>query len=597
MKIIFKKISIKNFLSFGNNETIFEYQKGINVVTSIIDGTTKRNGGGKSSLLVDSLSFALYGRPLRGDAHINKENLINDINGRDCCVSVEFSIDKEEYTVTRSIKPNSLTIIHNGVEVKFDSMKNTQEWLIEKLGISHTCFSNILVLNVNSSQPFLAMDAALKREVIEDVLSLNIYGRMSDMAKNLNLAAKGDKGVLESELKSHIRQLQMATENIQSLKQKQEHFEEEKNKHCQDIQNDIDELTKSYESIVIDEFDYEADLTKNKNAVTSIDSKMMLLIKKEAEYKKDIKDSTDMLSKLEHETSCPTCRTVLADSPLAQKFMSDCRDIITNCNNGLKDILSKKEQGIAAKAEKLNNIKTIEEKIKSISILKNRKNIIHSQIESKKTELIKEQSRKLDLGSVISDEKYQEYKDDVKTYEEKLSKAVNTFEYSKLIRNMLGEDGVRKFVLSKIIPFFNTKINHYLKIMGSDYSLLFDNNLVEKVITRTREVRDYNNFSSGEKKRIDIAILLSLMDIAKVQNSVDTNILVLDEVLDTSMDNEGVESFLFFLKNGFKQLHTDKCIYIITHRSDISNDTFDRIIKLKKTNNFTVIDSIVDMSR
>jgi DNA repair exonuclease SbcCD ATPase subunit len=131
--------------------------------------------------------------------------------------------------------------------------------------------------------------------------------------------------------------------------------------------------------------------------------------------------------------------------------------------------------------------------------------------------------------------------------------------------------------------------------MGSDYSLVFDNNLVEKVITRTREVRDYNNFSSGEKKRIDLSILLALMDIAKVQNSVDTNILVLDEVLDTSMDNEGVESFLFFLKNGFKQLYGDKCIYIITHRNDISADTFDRIVALKKTKNFTIIDKIVEM--
>ncbi len=595
MKIFFERVRIKNFLSFGNNETIFDYQNGINVVTGIVEGSTKRNGVGKSSLLVDSLSFALYGRPLRGDAHINKENLINDVNRRECSVSVDFKIDKDEYTVTRTIKPNGLTIIHNGQEVKFDSMKHTQEWLINKLGISHTCFSNILVLNVNSSQPFLAMDAALKREVIEDVLSLNIYGRMADDAKNIHLSAKGDKSVAETEMQSYLRQLKVADESIKSLREKQEHFDEEKRKHCEEIENDIKTLQDRFDAIVIDETDYTTDLKKAKESVSVIDTKMMVLLKKETELKKDIKDASEVLKNLEHETSCPTCKTVLADSPLAQRFLQECRDKITQSNSSLDDINSKKEQGRKAKESKISEIQTLEEKIKNITSLKNRKDIIHSQIESKQKELEKEQARILDLGSVISEDKYQEYKNAVKKAETKMTDSVNTFEYSKLIRNMLGEDGVRKFVLSKIIPFFNTKINHYLKIMGSDYSLIFDNNLVEKVITRTREIRDYNNFSSGEKKRIDLAILLSLMDIAKVQNSVDTNILVLDEVLDTSMDNEGVENFLFFLKNGFRQMYADKCIYIITHRNDISADTFDRIISLKKTKNFTIIDKIVEM--
>lgn len=595
MKIIFERVRIKNFLSFGNNETIFDYRKGINVVTGIVEGSTKRNGVGKSTLLVDSLSFALYGRPLRGDAHINKENLINDINGRECSVSVDFKIDKDEYTVTRTIKPNGLTIIHNGQDVKFDSMKNTQEWLINKIGISHTCFSNILVLNVNSSQPFLAMDAALKREVIEDVLSLNIYGRMAEAAKSIHLSAKGDRNVVETELKSYLRQLQVADESLKSLKQKQEMFDEEKRKHCEDIENDIKTLRERFDAIVIDETDYASQLEQAKNHLSSIDAKMVILVRKETEYKKDLRDASEWLKKLEHETSCPTCRTVLADSPMAQKFMQECRDKVTSCNNGLADIATKKEAGQKARDAKVKDISVIEDKIKNINTLKNRKDIIQSQIDSKEAELSKERSRTLDLGSVISEDKYQEYKNAVKKAETKMTDSVNTFEYSKLIRNMLGEDGVRKFVLSKIMPFFNNKINHYLKIMGSDYSLVFDNNLVEKVITRTREERNYHNFSSGEKKRIDLAILLALMDIAKVQNSVDTNILVLDEVLDTSMDNEGVESFLFFLKNGFKQLYADKCIYIITHRNDISADTFDRIVSLRKTKNFTIIDKIVEM--
>jgi DNA repair exonuclease SbcCD ATPase subunit len=595
MKITFQRVTLKNFLSFGNNETIFDYQKGINVVTGIVEGSTKRNGVGKSTLLVDSLSFALYGRPLRGDAHINKEDLINDINGRECSVAVDFTIDKESFTVTRTIKPNGLTIIHNDVEVKFDSMKHTQDWLVTKLGISHTCFSNILVLNVNSSQPFLAMDAALKREVIEDVLSLNVYGRMSEQAKSIHLSSKGDKSVAETELRTYIKSLQVAEESIKSLKEKQEHFEEEKRLHCQEIENDIATLESRRDSITIDETDYASLLSTAKTGLMNIDAKLMVLVKKEAECNKDMKDAQAVLKRLEHETTCPSCRTVLSESPMAQKWIQECKDKVAECETKLNDIFGKKELGKKAKEAKVSDISSLEAKINHVAQMKSKRNVIVSQIDGKNSELAKTRARTLDLGSVISEEKYQEYKDSVKKSEQKMNDSVATFEYSKFIRNMLGEDGVRRFVLSKIMPFFNNKINHYLKLMGSDYSLIFDNNLVEKVITRTREERNYNNFSSGEKKRIDLAILLALMDIAKMQNSVDTNILVLDEVLDTSMDNDGVENFLDFLKNGFKKIYGEKCIYIITHRNDISNDTFDRIICLKKSKGFTTIEKIVEM--
>jgi DNA repair exonuclease SbcCD ATPase subunit len=595
MKIVFKRVRVKNFLSFGNNETIFDYKTGINVVTSIIDGTTKKNGGGKSALLVDSISFALYGRPLRGDAHINKEDLINDVNQRDCSVSVDFNIDKEEYTVTRTIKPNGLTIIHNGQEVKFDSMKNTQEWLINKIGISHTCFSNILVLNVNSSQPFLGMDASLKREVIEDVLSLNIYGRMSDHAKTIHLSSKGDKSILETEWKSALKQLDLANESMKSIQSKRDSFEEDKKINCDNIRKEIETLQDKINSVKIDDTDYSSTISSLKESINNIDSKILVLIKKETECKKELRDATDVLKKLEHEIHCPTCKTVLSDSPIAQKFLQECRDKIKSSEEMLKDIVSKKEVGKKAKDTKNSQILEIEDKISKSEQIKNQVKLYESQLNSKRKELEREMSRTLDLDSIISEEKHKEYKDAVVNSEMKMNESIETFEYTKLIRNMLGEDGVRKFVLSKIIPFFNTKINHYLKIMGSDYSLIFDNNLVEKVITRNRETRNYNNFSSGEKKRIDLSILLALMDIAKAQNSVDTNILVLDEVLDTSMDNEGVENFLFFLKNGFRQMYQDKCIYIITHRSDISADNFDRLVKLKKVKNFSIIDSIVEM--
>jgi DNA repair exonuclease SbcCD ATPase subunit len=205
--------------------------------------------------------------------------------------------------------------------------------------------------------------------------------------------------------------------------------------------------------------------------------------------------------------------------------------------------------------------------------------------------------RVLTIENVISDDdikKYSEKYDDVsKLYKD----ASKSFQFNSLLRKILGEEGIRKFVVSKVLPYFNSKINGYLKIMGSDLSLRFDSNLDEQIITRNREERRYGSFSAGEKKRIDISVLLSLMDLAKLQNSVDTNILILDEVLDTAMDNEGIENFLNYLKSGFKSSYPDKSVYIITHRNTISDDFYDTMIKLTKKDGFTSIDNIIDLRK
>jgi len=597
MKILFKRVKIRNFLSFGNNETIFDYNKGINIVTGIIDGSVTKNGAGKSTLIVDSISFAIYGKPLRGDSHINKEELINKSNGKNCLVEVEFNVDNDEFVVTRGIKPNVFTIMHNGEEVKLDSVKNTQEWLISKLGVSHTCFSNIVVLNVNSSIPFLGMDAVSKRKVIEDIVSLNIYGRMGDTLKEQHLDAKSDITVIENDIKAKCKALQVAQEGRERIIAQQESFDKEKAAHCDIIKEKITQLKNNieiYKSKVTDK-DYQSLLDANTATLKDIQAKIVLLSNKRVEVNKNLRDASVNLSNLEHVTTCPTCRTTLSDSPMAQQFINECKTVIKESNELLANINGKLEQG-------KTKVKDIEEAGKKLNsdiryqteLHSNIKNL-QSQLKMKEDELERENSRVLDLSNTISEEKIKEYKESLEASEKALVETNKKFAYSKFLRNILGEEGIRKFVLNNIIPHFNNKINHYLKVMGSDYSLIFDTNLTESIISRNRDVRTYSNFSSGEKKRIDLSILLALMDVAKMQNSVDTNLFVLDEVLDTSMDNDGVECFLEYLRNDFKKMYPDKCVYIITHRNDIANDVFDRLIYLKKIKSFTTIEKIVEL--
>jgi DNA repair exonuclease SbcCD ATPase subunit len=599
MKILFKKVTIRNFLSYGNTPTEFEYATGINIVTgrNLDNGT--RNGVGKSSLLVDAISFAIYGKPLRGE-HVNKEEVVNEINKKNCEVSIEFTIGKDEYLVKRTAKPSTFSVFLNGIgpehEFKMDSIKQTEWWLIEKIGISHTCFKNIIVLNMNDSTPFLNMDSSKKREVIEDVLNMNIYGRMANIAKDRHLIAKGDVKSSETKLNSTKETYDLAKSSHINIQKERDKFENEKVENINIISSAIIQLSicKSNLESKLDSVDYESEIKNFKERCEQARSILSQSKTDLAIIKKTINESEQTLKVLEHAPHCPTCH-VPSDNPILQKYVHEQRDLFNKCFI---------EKGvIEEKIKKIDAIfKALSEKIIVLESSRDAQKNIKSQIEvttgtlfAKNEALRFEENRSFLVNNVISDIDLETYKKKFEDADESFGISTKAYNYNYVLRKILGEEGVRKFVLSKILPFFNSKVNQYLKIMGSELTVIFDANLIEKLYTRTREERTYGSFSAGEKKRIDISILLSLMDLAKLQNSVDTNILILDEVLDTAMDNEGIENFLNYLKDGFRVLYPEKAVYIITHRNTISDDFYNRMIVLQKKDGFTTIEGIIDM--
>jgi len=606
MKIDFKSVTIQNFLSFGNNPITFTYAPGIHAVTgNLIPNSIIRNGIGKTSMLVESLSFLLYGKTLR---NINKDEIINTTNGDNCKVSGCFTVGDKAYKVERGIKPTFLKIWEKDIkswqdnpddwsekeEIQLDSLKHTQAILEEKIKISFTCFTNMIILNINHSVPFLEMDPKDKRSVLEDILSLSIYGRMSEKAKSKHLAAKTDITVLENELKNAINTFNMTKEKRESLLNETLKFENDKQTRIQNLKNEIDSSKNQKNKIEekIKNIDFTDALKELVSSLQTIVNKINDLNSDKSSIKTKLGMNNEVLRKLEHSDHCPLCTTPTND-PLVKEYVDELKTKV----NSLNELL----QTNAFAIEDLNNQKIIvEEKIEkiedNIEKLKNAKNKIKEidqAIKNSSDNLQREIDRKLEIKEIISEKEFIELEKCVKHSEDKFNVAQNDFKYNKFIRGLLGEDGVRKYVTMKVLPVLNKKVNFYLAMLGSDYNITFDSELNEKLVARNKDLRSYSSFSGGEKKRIDLALLLALMDVSKERNSIDTNILVLDEILDTSLDTVGAESFLQHLKNGFKATCPDKCIYIISHKKELGEETFDSIIHLVKKNGFTSIDKVI----
>jgi DNA repair exonuclease SbcCD ATPase subunit len=596
-KIEFIDVSIKNFMSFGNAEVTFDYLKGINVVTGKVENSSSRNGVGKSTLLVDSLSFALYGKVLRGGKVVLGE-MINKINKKDCVVTTRLRIDGELIKVVRSIKPNDLKIyVGEQQELKkFDANGRNQEWLEKKLGVNHTCFNNIIILNVNSSVPFLDMEAQKKREVIENILSSAIYGRMAVLAKDRHLDLK--TALKQEEVAFQLINKQYETSKVTLAKHQEtiNQLQVEKDANLSKLNGELEKLKNKLENLkksLVDK-NHDSEKVELEKSIKGFELTINDLRSSIKIHQNDITKAKEALSHIENVPHCPTCHTP-SDNPYIQSYITTLRKEVSDKE---ENINVAKKQGAAlvkGKEETENKLKSIKEEIENQNKVKEEIRIANLNITHKEAEIKKEQDRKIQHGGV-SQEEVNELEQKVKEHQVKLDTVSKEFQHYEVVRQILSEEGLRKFVVSRILPILNSKVNEYLKIMGSEYTLVFNMNLEEKILSRNREERPYNSFSSGEKKRLDLSVLLALMDISRMQNSVETNLLVLDEVLDTSMDSDGVENFLEFLKTGFKKAYPDKCIYIITHRKEIAGESFDRLINLVKKNNFTEIASIVDMT-
>jgi DNA repair exonuclease SbcCD ATPase subunit len=568
--IEFVSVKIKNFGSFGNNFT--EIKLNTNK-TTLVTGT---NGNGKSFALLDSLCFGLFGKPFRP---INIPQLVNSINAKQCVVEIEFKRSDSTYLVRRGLSPKMFEIYKDGEMLdQHAKSKDYQEHFEEHiLGFDYAAFKQVVILGKSNFVPFMQLTPAERRKIIEGLLDLDI---LADM----NQYVKGHLGSLKVEIAENQSLLKIAQEKIKSQK---EFIEQVKSHNADDIKA-IDEKIQSFEANVklsksekkehLDQLEkMTAEQAKHKKTIQSLKDVPFMLAKTEAleiTLKEDIQS-------LKTSATCKCCGQELPEEQ-KQKHIQEKEAKLVECQNAIKIAQDKNQKLTYAQSEYetyKTNIQSInddiigmnyrigngEENIKRLQKEKQDKEC-SSNITSLEDSLIKSESEKQKISN-------------------KLEKCINDQIHYDVVYDILKDGGLKSRIIKHYVPIINGLVNKFLAKLNLYVDFNIDEEFKETIKSRYRDEFSYSSFSEGEKQRIDLAILLTWREIAKMKNSLNCNLLIFDEILDSSLDATGTESFLKLL-NKMK----NKCsIYIISHKSEQLADKFDQQMHFEKKNNFSKI--------
>ena len=568
--ILFKKVRWKNLLSTGNIFTEIDLTK---YNSTLIVGT---NGSGKSTIL-DAISFALYNKPFR---KINKPQLINSINGKDLCVELEFVVGSNYYKIVRGIKPNRFEIYKNDILLNQDADSKDYQEVVEKqiIKMNHRTFSQVVVLGSSTYVPFMQLAAAARREVIEDLLDLQVFTTMNTLLKS-KISVNQDS----------IKQAKYDSDLIDEKINIQNNYIDSLNK---DVQNKVDENVEKIQQTQDEINVCNVDVTTKNN---TIDDKLKQTanidkLTKRMEKSVILKEKTiDRISKLNKEIKffhdnddCPTCK-----QGIQHEFKSEAITTKQNQLDEIQENLTLLEQDYNTTVTEISKINVIQ---KEIQLIQQEVTRLQTEISSKK-KFIKYLQDEIDaLGSNTAnvDAEKQKLKDLKKLKqdaEDKKQKLLEDYEILQAASALLKDGGIKTRILRQYIPIINKLINKYLAAMDFFVQFEIDEQFNETIKSRFRDEFSYNSFSEGEKMRINLAVLFTWRAIAKMRNSAATNLLIMDEVFDSSLDSNGTDEFLKIIQT----LTADTNTFIISHKTDQLFDKFHNVIKFEKTKNFSRI--------
>jgi len=568
--INFHSIEWKNFLSTGNSANKVLLNKS---TTTLIIG---KNGEGKSTIL-DALCFALFGKPFR---NINKGQLINSINQKNCLVEIQFTANSKSYKVIRGIKPNKFEIWCNDELLNQDAAAKDYQKVLEQqiLKLNYKTFTQVVILGSASFVPFMQLSSAQRREVIEDILDIRIFSTMNQLLKEKANDTKAEIQRIENEIAAAKTKVEAQTaiiktiteakaDNIRSIQEKISTSTEEVERTRQEVDNLIGQIGTLKDKIK-DKTKVQEDLEKAK----SIRSKLLQKVET-CEHHKEFFTSHDV---------CPSCSQ---DIPEEHKhsIISDLNAKVTEQNSKVSEL----ETILGSLNERLSNINSILEEITEKNIELSTKNsavtLITKQIDALKAEIETHQADTTNL-----DEEKSKLKTLAQDAMEKIKAKTALNEHRNLeevASILLKDNGIKTAIIREYLPIMNKLINKYLQAMDAYIHFELDEAFNEIVKSRFRDEFTYASFSEGEKMRIDLAILFTWRQIAKMKNSVNTNLLILDEIFDSSLDTAGTDYFLN-LMNSFGE---NSNIFVISHKGDQLFDKFRSIIKFEKRNDFSVI--------
>ncbi len=568
MNIQFNSIRYKNILSTGNVFTDIPLNKNR---TTLVSGT---NGSGKSTIL-DAITFALYGKPFR---KINKPQLINTINTKDLVVEVNFTVSGNDYLIRRGMKPNIFEIYRNGELVNQDAAVRDYQTYLEQniLGLNYKSFNQIVVLGSATYVPFMELPAYQRREIIEDLLDIQVFSTMNLLLKDrvsLNKESITDNNYQIDLIKSKIESAVEHNESIRKIR------EGEVNKIRERMQDHIDRIEE--EKTFIEEIEVTI-----KSLIDTIEDKPV--IKKKLEKTKNIRQELDTvlrgylkdLNFYHDNDNCPTCKQGI-DHNFKETIIDERNQKKREAEDGMDGI----EIKITELEARIEEISKVEDVIQShnLKIGEHRAQIKMSMNALK--------SFKNDLDAAekeveeVDTSKLEEFNKTLKDLQNDQVKLFDERETLGVAAAMLKDGGIKTRIIRQYIPVMNKLINKYLSAFELFVDFHLDENFNEVIKSRFRDAFSYASFSEGEKLRISLSIMLSWRAVAKLRNSVSTNLLILDETLDGAMDGAGVENLIDTLHN----LNNNDNIFVISHRGDQFGEKFDSNIRFEKVKNFSQI--------
>ena len=566
--ILFKKLRWKNFLSTGNIFT--EIDLNSNNTTLIVG----ENGAGKSTLL-DALSFVLFSKPFR---KINKPQLLNTITQKGLVVEVEFKIGQNEYKIIRGIKPNIFEVYQNDKLMNQSAeMKDYQE-ILEKqiIKVNHKSFCQVVVLGSATFQPFMQLSAYQRREIIEDLLDLQIFTTMNSLLKDKILISAERIQTLSSEKKIIEEKISLIKQHLLELQSNNEKFIEEKKTRIVETNEQIQKLDDEY-------WVYE---NKRKQLEESLEDEAAVSKKmnKLSQLKHQIEANLGILNKevgfFHKYDNCPTCK-----QQIDEKFKAETIDTKENEIKKIQDGLEKLSEEYEKINSRIKEIMDIHADVNHNKLEISRvKTKISSLIDYRETleEEIKNIGKK---SSTEEDNKVPDLEKNLKEVEKSYYEYLEDRNVLNVASNLLKDGGIKSKIIKQYIPVINKLINKYLSSMEFMCQFELDEEFNETIKSRYRDVFSYASFSEGEKMRINLAILFTWRALAKLRNSINTNILIMDEVFDSSLDSNGTEEFLKIINN----LTSDTNTFIISHKTDQLYDKFSKVIRFEKHKNFSRI--------
>ena len=567
--INFRYVRWRNLLSTGNYFTEIKLDNNQNTLV------VGENGSGKSTML-DALCFGLFGKAFR---NINKPSLLNSINSKDCVIEIEFDTNNKSYKVIRGIKPNVFEIYQNGELLNQDAAARDYQEILEKtiLKLNYKSFTQIVILGSASFTPFMQLSSSDRRAIIEDLLDIQIFSTMNGILREKLSGNKDLTTTKKYDIDLSQQKYELQEKYIKELKQNNDDKVKEYDEEIRSNQSVIQTLHDETANLITEVATHQTSVEEK----TSVENKLKTITKLESQIESTVSKYRKDISFFQHNDDCPTCRQTIAIG-FKETEIANLTTKAAECEHGLSEL----EKKLLVEQDKLNTITEVQKKIQALQIKIATNNTSITETNKYITKLQKqiEELKQLKVVSEKEQQELKELKDSLSLLQEELRVLIQEKTYYEVASGLLKDTGIKTKIIKQYLPIINKLVNKYLASLDFFVNFNLDESFKETIKSRHRDEFTYNNFSEGEKQRIDMALMLTWRAVAKLKNSSNTNLLILDEVFDSSLDTTGTEELMKIL-----HMLDGVNLFVISHKGDILQDKFSNVIKFEKVKNFSRI--------